>query len=295
MAEDSNIDPYAVLGVSRDASEDEIKKAYRKKARENHPDLNPNDPDAESRMNKINEAYDRIVNPEKYVRQDARDARRRGYDPYGSGSGAGGYGGGQGYSPYGQPGGYGGGQGSPYGNPYGGPFDPFRRPPGGQNGQGGNADPYQWTEINWEDIFGGVGGTVGANGQTVIHPEPIASDSAEFRQAINEMNAGRYPAAIAILNAITSTYRDARWYYLSSLAQKGVGNTVQALDFIRRARRLDPENLDYRRAESMFTRSAQTYEQRGTTEGFSMGINPMSMCLCCMCAPTLCQSAVFCL
>ena len=66
--------PYDVLGVSRDASLDEVKKAYRKKARENHPDLNPNDAAAAERMNKINEAYDRIVNPEKYAARDRRAA-----------------------------------------------------------------------------------------------------------------------------------------------------------------------------------------------------------------------------
>ena len=49
-------DPYEVLGVSPGASSDEVKKAYRKKARENHPDLHPNDPKAADRMNEINEA-----------------------------------------------------------------------------------------------------------------------------------------------------------------------------------------------------------------------------------------------
>ena len=48
--------PYDVLGVSRDASLDEVKKAYRKKARENHPDLNPNDPAAAERLTKLTEA-----------------------------------------------------------------------------------------------------------------------------------------------------------------------------------------------------------------------------------------------
>lgn len=67
-----NKSPYDILGVSKDASSDEVKKAYRKKARENHPDLNPDDEHAAERMNEINEAYDRIMNPEKYRAADAR-------------------------------------------------------------------------------------------------------------------------------------------------------------------------------------------------------------------------------
>ncbi|MBR0462373.1 MAG: J domain-containing protein [Erysipelotrichaceae bacterium] len=56
-------DPYSVLGVSKDASEDEIKEAYRKLAKKYHPDLNPGDEAAAARMQEVNAAYDQIKNP----------------------------------------------------------------------------------------------------------------------------------------------------------------------------------------------------------------------------------------
>ena len=67
------IDYYKVLGISKDASPDEIKKAYRKLARKYHPDLNANDREAEQRFKEINEAHEVLGNPEN----------RKKYDKYG--------------------------------------------------------------------------------------------------------------------------------------------------------------------------------------------------------------------
>lgn len=64
-------DPYEVLGVPRGASQDEIRKAYRKAAKETHPDLNPGKPEAERRFKEINAAYDVIGDADKRKRYDA--------------------------------------------------------------------------------------------------------------------------------------------------------------------------------------------------------------------------------
>ncbi len=65
------IDYYAVLGVDRRASEDDIKKAYRKLARKYHPDLNPNDKEANRRFQQLNEANEVLSDPEKRKKYDA--------------------------------------------------------------------------------------------------------------------------------------------------------------------------------------------------------------------------------
>lgn len=63
-------DPYAVLGVSRTASSDEIKSAYKKLARQYHPDVNPNDPTAEEKFKEISQAYAIVGDPEKREKFD---------------------------------------------------------------------------------------------------------------------------------------------------------------------------------------------------------------------------------
>jgi curved DNA-binding protein len=67
------IDYYKILGVDKNASQDDIKKAYRKLARKYHPDLNPNDKEAKSKFQQINEANEVLSDPEK----------RKKYDQYG--------------------------------------------------------------------------------------------------------------------------------------------------------------------------------------------------------------------
>ena len=70
-------DPYSVLGVSKDASEAEIKSAYRRLAKKYHPDLNPGDAEAARKMNEINAAYEQIKNPSQY--QNASGYGQRSY------------------------------------------------------------------------------------------------------------------------------------------------------------------------------------------------------------------------
>ena len=106
------IDYYKILGVSKDIPQDEIKAAYRKRSKQFHPDLHPDDPKAKAKFQMLNEAYDVLSDPDKRAR----------YDQYGeqwnSMGGAGGFNGGGNYG----------------GNPFGGGFNPF-------GGQGGG-DPF---------------------------------------------------------------------------------------------------------------------------------------------------------
>jgi molecular chaperone DnaJ len=252
-------DPYAVLGVDRNASADEIKRAYRRKARENHPDLNPGDAGAAARMNDINEAYDRITNPEKYAARDRRaQASERTHTSYTSGGyGSAGYGGGQ-------------------------------RQGSGQQQQG--YDPFGWQgDFDWDDLFGFGGFTQDYGAPS--KPEAAASDSAEIRAVIQSINLDNYQQAVNLLNAITSDGRNARWYYLSALANSGAGNQIMALEQIRKAVQMDPNNSTYQRVQRQLQHSGTSYQQESQAQGFSMrALTPQLLCCGFCVAEMLCQS-----
>ena len=188
-------DPYRVLGVSRDASDEEIKQAYRRLAKKYHPDLNPGDQEAARKMQEVNAAYEQIKNPEKAQPQ------------------SGGYG-----------------------------YDPF----GGYRQQS----------------------------------RPEAGDDQYQQAAAQYIRFGRFREALNTLE--NSAQRDARWYYLSALANDGLGNQVTAMEHIRRAVSMDPGNPEYLSALSRMEHGGADYRQTaGNFQGFTMGGSRcMNLCLC---------------
>ncbi len=189
-------DPYKVLGVSPDASDEEIKQAYRRLAKKYHPDLNPGDQEAAKRMQEVNAAYEQIKNPEKFRQQQQSSA---GYDPFGG-----------------------------YQRTY------QERPRG---------DQYQ-------------------------------------QAAYQYIRYGSYQEALNVLRSCPD--RDARWYYLSALANDGLGNQVTALEHIRRAVSMDPGNQEYLNTLRDIESGGAAYRrQAGNFRGFSFGGDPCTgLCLC---------------
>ena len=201
-------DPYKVLGVSPDASDEEIKRAYRRLAKQYHPDRNPGDAVAAQKMQQINAAYEQIKNPEK--------AQPTGY--------------GYGYDPY-----------------------------GGYSSQSSHSSGSDYQQAAYQYIRFG-----------------------RYREALNALG--------------NCTQRDARWYYLSALANNGLGNDVTAMEHIRKAVSMEPSNALYLQTLRRMQAGEEAYRaQAGSYKGFSMRGSPCaSMCLCYLCQLLCCRGHFCC-
>ena len=204
-------DPYKILGVSPNASDEEITQAYRRLAKQYHPDRNPGDEEAAKKMQQINAAYEQIKNP-------AQSGSHGGYSQY--------------------------------------------------------------------DPFGGFGGY-----QQQSYGSTDSGDNYQ-KAAMNYIRFGRYQEALNALN--NSAERNARWYYLSALANNGLGNQVTALEHIRRAVSMEPDNQEYLRMLNIIENGGATYRQQaGNFGGFTMRSNPcMNLCLCYLCQMLCCGRPV---
>lgn len=140
-------DYYNILGIDKDASENEIKKAYRKLAIVHHPDKNPDDAEAADRFKDIGEAYETLSDPQKRARYDSGEDLIDPNEMFSQGGGMGGFGGAGGIDPEvlfhmmqngGGMGGMGGGGGPGFSFSSGGGGSPFG---GGSRGRGAGGFP----------------------------------------------------------------------------------------------------------------------------------------------------------
>ena len=208
-------DPYSILGVSRDASDEEIKKAYRKLSRKYHPDANINNPNkdqAEEKFKEIQQASDQSMKEREY-----------------SSSGNYGYGGNTGY------GGFGG--------------------------------------------FGGYGGSQSNSGY---------QDEEDIRRqaASNYVQSGHYQEAMNVLSSLKE--RNAQWYYLSAVANMGLGNNVNAMNHIREAVRLEPDNMQYRMMLQRMEGGGSWYQEQQNPFG-GMPTAGNDLCMKCLMANLACS------
>ena len=150
------------------------------------------------------------------------------------------------------------------GNPYGGyQQQGYNRQSYGQQGYG--QQNYGYTGFDGFDGFEGFdpfGFGFGFGGYQQAGPSASGTDTPEMQAARNFVANGRYAEARRVLDGMTG--RNARWYYLSSLANQGLGNRIDALQDARRAVQLDPGNTEYQMHLRRMQNPGQTYRTQTT-------------------------------
>lgn len=205
--------PYEVLGISADASDEEIKKAYRRLSRKYHPDANvdnPNKEQAEEKFKEVQAAYQELMD---------RGSTKRAQSGYGGSDG--------------------------FWN---------RRDFGGYGSFGG---------------FGGFGGYDGSRGQTGRSGRDEDEDSLYINAAYRYAANGLYREAMNVLGQVK--IKNARYYYVSALANAGLNNQTAALEHIRIAVNMEPGNEEYRRLLQYLQSGGQWYTARGMGYGNPVG------------------------
>lgn len=198
-------DPYSVLGISRDASDEEIKKAYRKLSRKYHPDANINNPNkaqVEEKFKEVQQAYEQIMKEKEY-------------------------------------------------------------------GTSGNYNSY--------DGFGGFGGQ---SRRTYQDEEAIRRQA-----AANYIQSRHFQEAMNVLSSLSQ--RNGQWYYLSAMANMGLGNNVNAMNDARTAVNMEPDNMQYRMLLQRLEGGGSWYQEQQNPFG-GMPVDGSDYCM------KLCLANMFC-